>query len=100
MPVASSASIGSGVFISDSAHIWDLAQLRDGVNIGDRVIVGRGAYLGTNVTVGDDCKIQNYALIYEPTTLERGVFVGPSVIFTNDRFPRAVTPEFKQKKSL
>lgn len=99
MQIATSTIIGSNVSISDSAKIYDFVQLRDGVKIGDRVIVGRNSYLGTNVTVGHDCKIQNYALIYEPATLERGVFVGPGVVFTNDRFPRAVTPEFKQKKA-
>jgi acetyltransferase-like isoleucine patch superfamily enzyme len=42
--------------------------------------------------VGDRCKIQNDALLYEPAVLEDGVFVGPAVVLTNDSFPRAVTP--------
>lgn len=99
MSIAKNVSIGKDTFVPDSAQIWDFAQLRDGVKIGERVIVGRSAYLGKNVSVGDDCKIQNLALIYEPAVLERGVFVGPSVIFTNDRFPRAVKPDFRQKKA-
>ena len=41
--------------------------------------------------VGANCKIQNYALVYEPARLGDGVFVGPAVVFTNDEFPRAVT---------
>ena len=43
--------------------------------------------------MGARCKIQNHALVYEPAVLEDGVFVGPAVVFTNDTFPRAVTPE-------
>ena len=43
--------------------------------------------------VGDRCKVQNYALVYEPAVLEDGVFVGPAVVFTNDHFPRAVAPD-------
>ena len=27
--------------------------------------------------MGDNCKLQNYALVYEPAVLEDGVFVGP-----------------------
>jgi acetyltransferase-like isoleucine patch superfamily enzyme len=42
--------------------------------------------------MGDNCKLQNYALVYEPAVLEDGVFVGPAVVFTNDYFPRAVDP--------
>jgi UDP-2-acetamido-3-amino-2,3-dideoxy-glucuronate N-acetyltransferase len=43
--------------------------------------------------VGQRCKVQNYALIYEPARLDDGVFVGPAAVFTNDRYPRAVTPD-------
>src|SRR5690242_21476428 len=43
--------------------------------------------------MGDNCKLQNYALVYEPAVLEDGVFVGPAVVFTNDHFPRAVSPD-------
>jgi UDP-2-acetamido-3-amino-2,3-dideoxy-glucuronate N-acetyltransferase len=28
--------------------------------------------------MGDNCKLQNYALVYEPATLGQGVFVGPA----------------------
>src|SRR4051794_33889300 len=43
--------------------------------------------------MGDNCKLQNHALVYEPAVLEDGVFVGPAVVFTNDHYPRAVTPQ-------
>jgi len=56
-------------------------------------IIGRGAYIDAGVRLGQRCKVQNYALIYEPTWLDDGVFVGPAAVFTNDRPPRAVTPE-------
>ena len=42
---------------------------------------------------GDHCKLQNYALVYEPAVLSDGVFVGPAAVFTNDLFPRAITPD-------
>ena len=99
MVIASSVSLGEEVFISDSAKIWDYVQIRDRAKVGNNVIIGRGAYIGTGVEVADNCKIQNYALLYEPATLEQGVLVGPSVVFTNDRYPRAVTPDFKIKSA-
>lgn len=99
MPIANNSNIGENVTIAESAHIWDRAQLREGVRVGEHVIVGAGTYIGTNVVIGDFCKIQNFALIYEPAVLEPGVFVGPGAVLTNDRFPRAVTPDFKLKKS-
>jgi hypothetical protein len=45
------------------------------------------------VVLGDRCKVQNHALVYEPARIGDGVFIGPAVVFTNDEFPRAVTPQ-------
>lgn len=61
-------------------------------------MIGRGAYIDRGVVVGDNCKIQNDALIYAPARLEDGVFVGPAAVFTNDTFPRAVNPDGTQKE--
>ena len=54
--------------------------------------------IGPDVTVGDNCKIQNNALVYAPTVIEDGVFVGPAAVFTNDAFPRAVNPDGSLKR--
>ncbi|MGV1003188.1 MAG: acyltransferase [Candidatus Nanopelagicales bacterium] len=85
--VADSAEIGPG------SAIWHLAQIREGAVLGESVGVGRGAYVGPEVRIGDNCKLQNYALVYEPAVLEAGVFVGPAAVFTNDHYPRAVNPD-------
>ena len=45
------------------------------------------------MAIGANCKVQNYSCVYEGTTLEDGVFVGPEVVFTNDRYPRAINPD-------
>ena len=82
-----------GCTVGDRALIGMGAVVLNRAVIGADCIVGRGAYIGTGVRVGDRCKIQNYALVYEPAVLEDGVFVGPAVVFTNDTHPRAVTPD-------
>ena len=86
-----SADLGLGTVI------WHLAQVRENARIGDGCIVGRGAYVGPGVVIGRNCKLQNYALVYEPAVIEDGVFIGPAVVFTNDQFPRAVTPDGRLK---
>ncbi len=50
--------------------VWHLAQVREGAVLGENCIVGRGAYVGSGVRMGDNCKLQNYALVYEPAVLE------------------------------
>lgn len=91
--IAASADIDSDARIGEGSQIWHLAQVRDGVVLGERCIVGRGAYIGSGVRAGSDCKIQNYALVYEPATLGDGVFIGPAAVLTNDQYPRAINPD-------
>lgn len=84
--VSPQAQIGAGT------RIWHHAQVREGVHLGCNCIVGKGAYIDLNVEIGDNVKIQNYALVYHGTTLEDGVFIGPHTCLTNDKTPRAITP--------
>jgi acetyltransferase-like isoleucine patch superfamily enzyme len=85
--VSERASIGAG------ASIWHQAQVREGASIGEGCIIGKGVYVGADVSIGKNCKVQNYSCVYEGNTLEDGVFVGPEVVFTNDRYPRAINPD-------
>jgi acetyltransferase-like isoleucine patch superfamily enzyme len=93
-----SADVDERAVLGDGTSVWHLAQVREGAVLGKNCIVGRGAYVGTGVTMGDSCKLQNYALVYEPAVLGEGVFVGPAVVFTNDHYPRSVTPELELKR--
>ena len=88
-----SADIAPSAIVAPSARVWHLAQVRENARIGDETIVGRGAYIGEGVRVGARCKIQNYALVYEPASLADGVFVGPAAVFTNDHCPRAINAD-------
>jgi UDP-2-acetamido-3-amino-2,3-dideoxy-glucuronate N-acetyltransferase len=83
--------------IAATASVWSGTMIREDASIGERTSIGRQAYVGPGVRIGADCKIQNHALLYEPAVLEDAVFIGPAVVFTNDRFPRAVTPEGQPK---
>ncbi|QIX27865.1 N-acetyltransferase [Nocardioides sp. JQ2195] len=98
-PVAGSADVDDRATIGAGTRVWHLAQVRENAVIGQDCIIGRGAYIGPGVRVGDRCKIQNHALVYEPAVLEDGAFVGPAVVFTNDYFPRAVTPDGRLKSA-
>lgn len=91
--VVESADVSPDARIGAGSSIWHLAQVREGVKMGENCIVGRGAYIGTGVEMGDNCKVQNYALVYEPARLADGVFIGPAVVLTNDTYPRAINAD-------
>lgn len=97
--VHATADVADSASLADGVKIWHYAQVREDATLGANCIVGRGAYIGTGVELGDNCKIQNYALIYEPARLANGVFVGPAVVFTNDEFPRAINADGTIKSS-
>lgn len=87
------AEVSDQASIGDGASIWHQAQVREGATIGPNCIIGKGVYIGADVSLGANCKVQNYSCVYEGNTLEDGVFVGPEVVFTNDRYPRAINPD-------
>ena len=93
------ADVSERAAIGDGASVWHHAQVREGATVGAGCVVGKGVYVGADVQVGANCKIQNYSCVYEGTTLEDGVFVGPEVVFTNDRYPRAINPDGSLKSA-
>jgi UDP-2-acetamido-3-amino-2,3-dideoxy-glucuronate N-acetyltransferase len=97
--VHESADVSPRATIGEGAQIWHQAQVREGAVIGERSIIGKGVYVGADVHLGQNCKVQNYSCVYEGTTLEDGVFVGPEVVFTNDRYPRAINPDGSLKSA-
>ncbi|WIY54220.1 acyltransferase [Devosia sp. YIM 151766] len=52
--------------------------------IGTFVEIQRGAIIGAR------CKVSSHCFICEGVVLEDGVFLGHGVMFTNDRYPRAL----------
>jgi UDP-2-acetamido-3-amino-2,3-dideoxy-glucuronate N-acetyltransferase len=79
-----------GQEIGDGTKIWHFAHVRAGSRIGKGCTLGKGVYIDIGALVGDNVKIQNFVSVYRGVTLEDDVFVGPSVTFTNDLFPRSL----------
>ncbi|HYP41408.1 MAG TPA: acyltransferase [Chloroflexia bacterium] len=87
------ADVSPRATLGPGTKVWHQAQVREGAVLGRNCILGKGAYVDFGVQIGDNVKIQNRASVYHGVTLESGVFVGPHVIFTNDKLPRAVNPD-------
>src|SRR3954463_16294574 len=62
-------------------------RVGEGSRIGAFVEVQRGA------VIGRQCKISSHSFICDCVEIEDGVFVGHGVMFINDLFPRALTPD-------
>ena len=64
-----------------------------GCEIGDETKIGAFVEIQKNATVGRRCKISSHTFICEGVTIEDHVFVGHGVVFINDSYPRATTPD-------
>ena len=89
------AEVSSEAVVGEGTSIWHWVQVRERARIGARCNIGKDVYVDTDVVVGDDCKIQNFATLYRGLTVGNRVFIGPHVCFTNDLYPRAVSPDWQ-----
>ena len=87
------AEVEPGAEVGAGTRIWRQAHVRGHASIGEQCNIGKGVFVDAHVRIGSRVKIQNHTSVFEGVTLEDGVFVGPHVCFTNDLFPRAITPE-------
>src|SRR6266568_2811628 len=74
--------------------VWHHAHIRRGAVIGPDSVIGKNVFVDADVRIGARSKIQNNVSVYRGVALAEEVFVGPSAVFTNDRTPRAVAPDW------
>lgn len=75
--------------VGEATSIWHFCHVMQDTHIGRNVTMGQNCFIAKGVTIGDGCRLQNNISVYEGVILEEDVFVGPSAVFTNVRFPRA-----------
>ena len=91
------ADVEEGAVIGEGSKVWHLCHVRKNAQLGTNCVLGRGVFVDAGVQIGSSVKIQNYVSVFHGVTIEDGVFVGPHVCFTNDMWPRAVTPDMGLK---
>jgi len=82
--IAPDVKLGRDVKLSRFINLY-------GCRIGDETKIGAFVEIQKNATVGNRCKISSHTFICEGVTIEDNVFIGHSVTFINDSYPRATT---------
>jgi acetyltransferase-like isoleucine patch superfamily enzyme len=90
------AIIEDGVRVGPGTAIWDNVHVRHSTTIGAECIVGEKTYIAYGVQIGDRVKINAFVYVCTAVAIEDGVMISAGTIFTNDRFPRATTPDLKE----
>ena len=89
------AIVEDDVTLGDGTSVWSHVHIRFGTTIGSDCIIGEKTYVAYEVKIGDRVKINSFVYICNAVTIEDGVMISAGTIFTNDRFPRATTPDLK-----
>lgn len=88
------AEVSETAIIGKGTKIWHLAQVRNDARLGENCIIGKNVYIDEFVKIGSGVKIQNNVSVYHGVSVEDDVFIGPSVTFTNDMYPRAFSTDW------
>jgi UDP-2-acetamido-3-amino-2,3-dideoxy-glucuronate N-acetyltransferase len=84
--------------IGEGTRIWAFTNVEENVVVGVHCNIGDHCFVEAGALIGDRVTIKNGNMIWNGIKLEHGVFVGPGVIFTNDRYPRSPRlPEASQR---
>jgi len=76
------------VKLGDNVKIFDFVNLY-GCTIGDNTKIGTFVEIQKNAFIGKNCKISSHTFICEGVHIKDNCFIGHSVVFINDKIPRA-----------
>jgi acetyltransferase-like isoleucine patch superfamily enzyme len=93
------AIIEANVTLGEGTSVWDHVHIRRDTCLGEQCVVGGKTTIAYGVSIGNRVKINSAAYICTAVTIEDGVMISAGVIFTNDRFPRATTPDLQTLRS-
>src|SRR5271170_4442649 len=80
--IAPDVKLGRDVKLSKFINLY-------GCEVGDETKIGAFVEIQKNARVGRCCKISSHTFICEGVDIEDNVFIGHSVTFINDTYPRA-----------
>jgi UDP-2-acetamido-3-amino-2,3-dideoxy-glucuronate N-acetyltransferase len=93
--IHSTAEIEPGVEIGPGTAVWSHVHVRGPARIGSDCIIGEKTYVAYGVVIGDRVKLNAFVYVCHGVVIENAVLVGAGSIFTNDRYPRATTPDLQ-----
>jgi UDP-2-acetamido-3-amino-2,3-dideoxy-glucuronate N-acetyltransferase len=86
------AVLDAGCRVGAGSRIWHFCHLAAGCVLGESCSLGQNVFVADGVILGRNVKVQNNVSLYGGVICEDDVFLGPSVVFTNVKNPRAAVP--------
>lgn len=86
--IAADVELGQNVKLAKFINLY-------GCKVGDNTKIGAFVEIQKNASVASNCKISSHTFICEGVTIEDNAFIGHSVTFINDSYPRATADDGK-----
>ncbi len=75
--------------VGEGTRIWQYTVVLPGAHIGRDCNLNAHCLVENDVVIGDRVTLKCGVYLWDGTTVEDDVFIGPNATFTNDKFPRS-----------
>ncbi len=75
--------------IGQNTRVWQYSVIFQGAKIGDDCNICAHTLIENDVVIGNNVTIKSGVYVWDGVRLEDDVFIGPCVVFTNDKKPRS-----------
>ena len=75
--------------IGEGTRVWQFVVILEGASIGRNCNICAHTLIEGNVVIGDNVTVKSGVQLWDGTSIESDVFIGPNATFTNDPYPRS-----------
>lgn len=75
--------------IGDNFQTGHFVVIRENNKIGNNVSIGINSEVAYNIIIEDNVRIHSKCFIPEYSVIKKNAWIGPNVIFTNDKYPNS-----------
>lgn len=86
--------------IGDGTNIWQYCVVLPNAVIGDNCNICCHCFIENDVKIGNNVTVKCGVQLWDGIEIEDDVFIGPSVTFCNDRYPKSGNKNFKLEKVI
>lgn len=86
--------------VGENSRIWAFVHILKGAVIGANANICDHCFIENEVTIGDDVTVKCGVWIWDGVVIGNKVMIGPSVVFTNDVYPRSKNTSYIKKQTI
>ncbi len=86
--------------VPESTNIWQFCVVLPKAKIGENCNICSHCFIENEVEIGNNVTIKCGVQVWDGVTIEDNVFVGANVTFTNDRYPKSRSTDWKLEKTI